>query len=105
HWQLQSEGRAHRWLHRQFAGHPSIQRIWRGLSSPRSGRTDFPLPSLALLLISLLLFILLTLALMETRVIWEWNQATHNFFQNLRQPLFDPTFIVVTLLGDAEAHY
>lgn len=100
HWQLQPDSRLYQWF--QSRVHRSLwsRSWWQRLSSPRSGHQEFPLPSLMLLIFSLLLFILLAVAVLETRIIGEWNLATHAFFQNLRQPLLDPVFICLTLIGD-----
>ncbi len=104
HWQLQSDNRLAQWLRRKIQHSAATHGLWYRLSSPRSDHQDFPLASLMLLVTCLPLFILLTVSVLETRLIWEWNLATQSFFQSLRQPLLDPIFIVITLLGDAEAH-
>lgn len=105
HWQLQPDSKVYQWFLRQVDRSLWSRSWWLRLSSPRSGHQEFPLPSLMLLVFSLLFFILLTVAVLETRILSEWNQATYSFFQSLRQPLLDPIFITLTLIGDVVPLY
>src|SRR5690554_173678 len=105
HWQLQPESRVYQWLQQRVHRSLWSRSWWLRLSSPRSGHQEFPLPSLMLLIFSLLFFILLTVAVLETRILGVWNQGTHEFFQSLRQPLLDPLFISITLIGDVSPLY
>lgn len=104
-WHLQSESRFHRWLRHRTRQWRWARTLWYRLSSPRSKHLDFPLPSCMLLITSLSLFVLLLISVLETRWIWELNQSTLEFFRSLRQPLLDPLFVTITLLGDVEAQY
>lgn len=100
-WQLNTRSRAYvrarDWMTRYNATH----RFWRLLSSqrPDSGG-EFPLASIALALGSAVLFVIWTALNVSTDLLQPLNQQTLAFFGTLRQPLFDPLVVSITLLGN-----
>lgn len=100
HWAMEDEGRLYQALKQWTRRRPLLQRGWHALSSRRPEGTEFPLPSLALTLLGLVLFIGFSLFTLHTQWLGSMDQATARFFLTLRNPLLDPAFIGLALLGD-----
>ena len=100
HWAMEDEGRLYRTLRTWTRGHPLLKRTWQALSSRRADRGEFPLPSLALTIVSLVLFVGFTLFIAHTHWLGQMDRATTAFFLTLRNPLLDPAFLGLALLGD-----
>ncbi|TBW56220.1 phosphatase PAP2 family protein [Marinobacter halodurans] len=97
---LGSDGYLYRRLQTLARSHPLAERIWQTLSSDRPQGPEFPLASIMLTLGSLALFTLWSLLCLETHMLSPLDQATAAFFAPLRNPLFDPVAVSLTLLGD-----
>lgn len=99
-WGLQHQGGLYDRLKHWMLRYDITQHFWRILSSERSRDGEFPLPSLILSLASLALFSLLALIVTHTHWLSSINNQTSLFFELLRNPFYDPVFVVLTMLGD-----
>lgn len=97
---LGSDGYLYRRTQTLARKHPVADRIWQALSSDRPQGPEFPLASIMLTVGSLSLFALWSLLCLETHMLSPLDQATAAFFAPLRNPLFDPVAVTLTLLGD-----
>ncbi len=104
-WGLQYQGGLYDRLKHSMLRYDSTHRFWQALSSERTHAGEFPLPSLILTLFSLALFSLLALIVTHTHWLLSINDQTSQFFELLRNPLYDPVFIVLTMLGDPKFLY
>jgi len=104
-WGLQYQSGLYDRLKRWMLRYDITHRFWRALSSERSSGGEFPLPSLILTLISLALFSILALIVTHTHWLSSVNHQTSQFFELLRNPFYDPIFIVLTMLGDPKFLY
>ena len=80
-------------------------RFWRTLSNERISGGEFPLASLVLALSTLALFSMLSIIVINTHWLNDINNQTFVFFEALRNPFYDPAFIVITMLGDSTFLY
>lgn len=99
---LDSSGPLHQqlqaWLGRFHWG----DRLWLQLTSQRTGqRQEFPLASITLAAAATSLFVIWSILNLGTDLLAPVNNQTRAFFLALRQPLFDPPMIFLTLLADA----
>ncbi len=80
-------------------------RFWRALSNQRSVGGEFPLSSLILTVTALASLSILSLIVSHTHWLNSINLQTSQFFEILRNPLYDPLFMVITMLGDSTFLY
>lgn len=104
-WGLQYKSRGYNQVKSALLKYRWAQQIWNTLSNNRSPEGEFPLPSLVLALVTLMLFILVAQAVSYTQWFDAFNQQTAAFFSQLRNPLFDPLVIIITMLGDPIVYY
>ncbi|UZE95529.1 bifunctional DedA family/phosphatase PAP2 family protein [Alkalimarinus alittae] len=104
-WGLQQKGRSYNYIKRILMQYHFTQQVWKGLSNRRADGGEFPLPSLVLALMTLTLFILVAQAVSYTHWFDVINHQTSTFFSLLRNPLYDPLVIVITMLGDPKVYY
>jgi len=104
-WGLQYQSGLYDRLKHRMLRYDITHRFWRALSSERASGGEFPLPSLILTLISLALFSILALIVTHTHWLSSINNQTSQFFELLRNPFYDPAFIVLTMLGDPRFLY
>ncbi|SFM74704.1 bifunctional DedA family/phosphatase PAP2 family protein [Marinobacter zhejiangensis] len=98
---LSSNSEAYSRLASWMGKYNSTHRFWREMSSHRPATGgEFPLPSLILAVGAFALFALLSLLVAHTPLFHEANQSTAQFFSNLRNPLLDPAFVLISGLGD-----
>ncbi|MDY6841489.1 MAG: phosphatase PAP2 family protein, partial [Pseudomonadota bacterium] len=85
------------WMARYEATH----RFWRLYTNQRHAREgEFPLASLMLALGASALLLIWGQLATATNLLDGFDQATLQWFEQLRQPLLDGPFIAITLLGD-----
>lgn len=101
HLGLLPQGRLYKAMESYLQRHPRIAAGWHSLARPREKQHEFPLPSAALAVGAIILFTTWTLIVIHTQWLVDFNSATMLFFQELRLPLLDPLFTVITLSGDA----
>ncbi len=100
-WQLDTRSRAYSRVGEWMTRYNTTHRFWRLLSSQRPDHGgEFPLASLALAVGSAVLFVIWSTVTVSTDLLQPLNQQTLMFFSTLRQPLFDPLAIGITLLGN-----
>lgn len=93
--------RSYRWLEQRMAGYEATHRFWRLYTNQRPAREgEFPLASFMLAIGAAALFVIWGQLATATHLLEGFNQATLQWFEQLRQPLLDGPFIVFTLLGD-----
>ncbi len=98
---LAEDSRFYLWLQRQMAQYDATYRFWRLYTNERPAhKGEFPLASLMLALGAFALFILWGQLATMTEVIEPFDQLAMQWFNDLRQPLFDAPAIAATLLGD-----
>lgn len=98
---LGETSRFYQWLKQWMAGYEATHRFWRLYTNHRPAREgEFPLASMMLALAASTLFLIWSQLATATHLLDSFNQATLHWFEQLRQPLLDAPFIVVTLLGD-----
>lgn len=106
HWGLQYQSGLYVRLKQRMLRYGITHRFWRALSNERTLSSDhstggeFPLPSLILTLVTLSLFSILALVVIHTHWLSNINNQISMFFELLRNPLYDPIFVVLTMLGD-----
>ncbi len=91
----------YQWLKRWMAQYQATHRFWRLYTNHRpASEGEFPLASLLLALGASSLCLLWGQLATSTHLLDGFNQATLQWFDQLRQPLLDAPFIALTLLGD-----
>ena len=84
-----------------MAQYEATHRFWRLYTNHRPAREgEFPLASFLLALGASALCLLWGQLATSTHLLEGFNQATLEWFEQLRQPLLDTPFIALTLLGD-----
>lgn len=93
--------RLYHWLEQRMAGYDATHRFWRLYTNERpSRRGEFPLPSLALAITTLALFIILTQLILISPGLARLNVDVLEWFSLLRQPMLDMPVVALTMLGD-----
>jgi undecaprenyl-diphosphatase len=98
---LGEDSRVYQWLKHWMAQYESTHRFWRLYTNQRPAREgEFPLASFMLALGATALLLIWGQLATATHLLDGFNQATLQWFEQLRQPLLDGPFIAITLLGD-----
>lgn len=98
---LGENSRFYQWLKQRMARYEATHRFWRLYTNHRPAREgEFPLASFLLALGASSLFLIWGQLVTATDLLQGFNQATLEWFEQLRQPLLDAPFIALTLLGD-----
>lgn len=98
---LGENSRLYQGLKQWMAQYEATHRFWRLYTNHRPAREgEFPLASFLLALGASALFLIWGQLATSTDLLEGFNQATLEWFEQLRQPLLDGPFIVLTLLGD-----
>lgn len=101
HWHLHPDSRlykaAHAWIDRQH----NVRLFWHWLAERRGHQTTYPLISMALLVFSTLLFVVLWLLNSNTAFFDYWNHYTQAYFAGIRHPWLDQLFMLSAKLGEA----
>ncbi|WP_148861819.1 bifunctional DedA family/phosphatase PAP2 family protein [Marinobacter fonticola] len=100
HWGLGEDSAFYRHLQATVMRSERGRKLWQTLSSERPQGSEFPLPSITLMVACTALFALWALLSMETHLLDALDQNTSAFFATLRSPLLDPVAVGITLLGD-----
>lgn len=92
--------RLYQWLARKMEQYDATHRFWRLYSSERPAQAgEFPLPSLTLAITTTALFLIWSQLVTGTTVLQPLDSAAAAWFSQLRQPLFDPAMLLLTLAG------
>ncbi|MDY6841971.1 MAG: DedA family protein, partial [Pseudomonadota bacterium] len=98
---LGESSRFYQWLKQWMARYEATHRFWRLYTNQRHAREgEFPLASLMLALGASALLLIWGQLATATNLLDGFDQATLQWFEQLRQPLLDGPFIAITLLGD-----
>ncbi|MDX1559287.1 MAG: bifunctional DedA family/phosphatase PAP2 family protein [Marinobacter sp.] len=99
---LGEDSRFYRWLKQWMAQYEATNRFWRLYTNQRPAREgEFPLASFMLALAASALLLIWGQLATATSLLDGFDRAALQWFEQLRQPLLDGPFIVITLLGDA----
>lgn len=99
---LGEDSRPYQWLKHRMARYEATHRFWRLYTNHRPAREgEFPLASFLLALGASALCLLWGQLATATDLLEGFDRATLAWFEQLRQPLLDAPFILLTLLGDA----
>jgi len=102
---LQQENSFYKWVERKKQRSLSARKIWIFLTRHHAHQREFPLASLALFIISSLLFWVWSLFTLHTEQLQPLDQFMLSFAGNARSELVDTILISLTLLGDERFLY
>ncbi|MEC7815479.1 MAG: bifunctional DedA family/phosphatase PAP2 family protein [Pseudomonadota bacterium] len=98
---LAPQGNAYHWIETRMARYDRSHRFWRLFTNERPARQgEFPLASIALSLLSLAAFLIITALVSVSAEFEHWNQSVQAWFGAVRHPIMDPAMILITKLAD-----
>ncbi|MEC7377914.1 MAG: phosphatase PAP2 family protein, partial [Pseudomonadota bacterium] len=98
---LGEDSRTYQWLEQWMARYEATHRFWRLYSNHRPAREgEFPLASFLLALGASALCLIWGQLATGTHLLEGFDQTVVEWFEQLRQPLLDGPFVLLTLLGD-----
>ncbi|OZB07099.1 MAG: phosphoesterase [Marinobacter sp. 34-60-7] len=98
---LAPQGEAYHWIEKHMARYDRSHRFWRLYTNERPARQgEFPLASIALSLLCLAAFLVITALVTVSAEFEHWNQSVQAWFAAVRHPIMDPAMILITKLAD-----